>query len=326
MIEIDGSYGEGGGQILRVAVALSAILGEDLRVYNIRKGRKNSGLAPQHLTTLKTAAKLCDAELRGAELRSTEIVLKPGELKRVRMSIDIGTAGSITLLLQCLLPMMMVKGGELRITGGTDVRWSPTVDYFSNVFLRALGVEERVEMRVLRRGFYPAGGGMVQIKVEPVKFSPIRIIEPVEEKMRGISICAKLPFHVAERQRRSALEVLGDADIEVLRADAPSPGSSITLWKGYKGACDLGERGRPAEDVGRRCAEMLKEEIESRGAVDCHLADQLIIYMALGGSSEITTSRITNHTRSSIWVVEKFLDANFEIEEEGSFAQISCSP
>ncbi|MBC7114970.1 MAG: RNA 3'-terminal phosphate cyclase [Archaeoglobi archaeon] len=324
MIEIDGSYGEGGGQILRVAVALSGILGEDIRVYNIRKGRKNPGLAPQHLRTIRTAEKLCNAEVKGAELGSTEIIFKPGEIERVRMSADIGTAGSITLLLQCILPMMMVKGGELTVRGGTDVRWSPTVDYFKNVFLRALSADVHLEVR--RRGFYPAGGGEVFVRVEPSEFRALRIIEPLKERIRGISLCGKLPAHVAERQKRSALEVLGDAEIEVLRVDSLSPGSSITLWSGFKGACDLGEKGRPAEDVGRKCAEMLREELSSRGAVDMHLADQLIIYMALGGSSEITTSKITNHTRSSIWVVEKFLDVRFEIEEEERMARITCSP
>ncbi|MDK2782203.1 MAG: 3-terminal phosphate cyclase [Archaeoglobi archaeon] len=324
MIEIDGSYGEGGGQILRVALALSGILREDVRVYNIRKGRKNPGLAPQHLTTLRTAGEICNAEIEGAELGSTEIVFRPGEIERVRMRVDIGTAGSITLLLQCILPVMMRRGGELIVRGGTDVRWSPTADYFRNVFLRALNTNVHLEIR--RRGFYPAGGGEVFVKVEPSEFRPLRISEPLKEKIRGVSVCGKLPLHVAERQKKSALEVLGDAEIEVIRADSLSPGSSITLWSGFKGACDLGEKGRPAEDVGRRCAEMLREELSSRGAVDMHLADQLIIYMALGGASEITTSRITNHTRSSIWVVEKFLDVKFEVEEEEGRARITCFP
>jgi|Deesub1362A_J573_1020465.scaffolds.fasta_scaffold00886_12 RNA 3'-terminal phosphate cyclase (ATP) len=324
MIEIDGSYGEGGGQILRVAIALAGILKEDLRVFNIRKGRKNPGLAPQHLTTLRTASKLCDAELIGAKFRSTEVVFKPRELKKVKMNVDIGTAGSITLLLQCLLPMMMVKGGELTITGGTDVKWSPTVDYFSNVFLKALN--KKVELKVIRRGLYPVGGGRVQITVEPSEFKRVRILKPLEERIKGVSLCSRLPIHVAERQKRSALEILGDADIEVLNPDAPSPGSSITIWKGYKGACELGEKGRPAEEVGRRCAEILKEELMNSGATDYHLADQLIIYMALGGSSEITTSKISDHTKSAIWVVEKFLDVKFEIERVEDYFLISCSP
>lgn len=324
-IEIDGSYGEGGGQIVRTAVALSAVTGSPVRIRNIRQGRPKPGLAPQHAQAISALARLCSAKMIGVQPGSAEISFDPGEIQDGRYRIDIGTAGSVTLLMQCLMPAALRAKGPvfLEVQGGTDVRWSPTIDYFNNVFLRALKCfKAKVSLEVMQRGYYPKGQGSVFLKVEPCNLRPALLAASKSLEVAGISHCSNLPEHVARRQAESASNALKDAgyDAHVLQDTftLPSTGSAITLWSGFKGASALGERGLPAEKVGRMAAEEMISEMDSIAAVDVHLADQLIPYIAMAGGS-FTVREISMHARTNIWTAGHFLDRKIEVFEEDVF-------
>jgi RNA 3'-terminal phosphate cyclase (ATP) len=331
MIEIDGSFGEGGGQIVRTAVALSAVTGKSVRITKIRQGRSKPGLAAQHARAIMALAGICDARTSGVEPGSSEISFSPGEIRGGRHRVEIGTAGSVTLLMQCLLPALLRADGpsSLRIHGGTDVSWAPTVDYFKNVFLPALSsFGAKVSLEVLQRGYYPRGQGEVLLEVEPAKLTASQLAGrscETQSMVQGVSHSSNLPEHVAARQADSAVQELQQAGFsaqisrEVLRL--PSLGSGITLWSDCKGSTCLGERGLPAEKVGRRAAEELIIELKSKATVDVHLADQLIPYLALAGGS-YTVREISLHARTNIWTAGHFLDAKIEIKEEKGLFRI----
>ncbi len=340
MIELDGSHGEGGGAILRQALALSMLTGKAFKIINIRKNRPNPGLAPQHVACIDASIKLCNAEVVGSYTGGTELEFKPGEFKGGHHDIDIGTAGSITLLLQSLLLPSIFCGKKVsfHITGGTDVKWSQPFDYFNSVFLAQMRRYADIEANLFKRGYYPKGGGEVRVVINGKFNSPNQApsILLLEQKsllqIRGLShASADLEgAKVAERQSESAKLYLG-------KLNAPfsftnhyynplSTGSGITLWAVFGddeidqknpvviGADSLGERNKKAEDVGKEAADNLMKEISSGVAVDKHLADQLIPFMALAGGI-IKTSEVTNHVKSNIYVVKNFLDVKFDIKD-----------
>jgi RNA 3'-terminal phosphate cyclase (ATP) len=335
MIEIDGSFGEGGGQIVRTAVALSAVTGKSVHITRIRQGRPKPGLAAQHAQAITSLAGICDARVSGVKPGSSEIVFTPGEIRGGSHMVKIGTAGSVTLLMQCLLPALLRADApsSLRVQGGTDVNWAPTVDYFNNVFLPALSsFGAMVRLEVLQRGYYPRGQGEVLLQVEPAKLKAGHLEDRAYEAhsaVQGVSHCSNLPGHVAARQADSAAQALEQAGYvsriteQALRL--PSMGSGITLWSGCKGASSLGERGLPAEKVGRRAAEELIIELKCAAAVDMHLADQLIPYLALAGGS-YTVREISLHTRTNIWTAGHFTDAKIQIKEGKGLYRIESVP
>lgn len=334
MLEVDGSYGEGGGQILRSAVALSSLMLKPFRIFNIRAKRSNPGLRPQHIAAIKAVAMVSDANVKGLSVGSSTIEFYPRRRKGGSFNIDVGTAGSISLVLQALLPASAFADSDItiRIRGGTDVRWSPTIDYVKEVLAPILGkMGFKVEIEVPKRGFYPKGGGEVVCKCRPVRF--LRAVTLVDRGelygIKGKSLCCNLPRHVAERQAKSAARVLREHGYENTSINIEhlpdrsclSPGSSITLWAvcegGLLGADALGERGKPAEKVGEEAGRMLVEELRSRACVDRHCADMLIPYMAIAkGKSEIRTSVLTLHTKTNIWLTEMFTGAKFSIRED----------
>jgi RNA 3'-terminal phosphate cyclase (ATP) len=335
MIEIDGSFGEGGGQIVRTAVALSAVTGKPVRITKIRQGRPKPGLAAQHARAIMALAGICDAKTSGVEPGSSEIAFSPGEIRGGSHRVEIGTAGSVTLLMQCLLPALLRADlpSSLQIQGGTDVQWAPTVDYFKNVFMPAISsFGAKLSLEVLQRGYYPRGQGDVLLQVEPAKLKAANLEgwaretgQSMQSVVKGISHCSNLPEHVAVRQADSAADVLQQAGFsaqitkQVLRL--PSMGSGITLWSGCKGASSLGERGLPAEKVGRSAAEELIMQLKSAAIVDVHLADQLIPYLALAGGS-YTVPEISLHARTNIWTAGHFLNRKIEIKEENGLFRI----
>lgn len=353
MIEIDGSYGEGGGQVVRTAVALSAVTGKEVKVTNIRKNRPNPGLKQQHLKALETAARICEARVSGLFPGSSELFFAPVEMKGGKYEVDIGTAGSITLLLQSLMPALPFAKGkvELTVRGGTDVAWSPTIDYLQHVTLRALeqlGYAGSVTLK--KRGYYPRGGGEVSAVFEPCKLRGFHFRKERENRITGearreeetrnegrdqnqgieipgISHASNLPAHVPARQAEAAesllLEAGYDPQINVQSFELLSTGSGITLWSGYCGGSALGKRGLPAEKVGRRAAEEIVSELSSKASVDVHLADQLIPYVALAGNSSYTVRELTLHAATNIWVTEQFLDVKFRIEEKEGLFEVS---
>ncbi len=325
MIEIDGSFGEGGGQIVRTAVALAAVTGTTLKITKIREGRPKPGLAAQHAQAILALARICRGRTNGVLPGSAEIFFEPGQIVGGSYSIDIGTAGSITLLLQCLLPAILRANQPttLTITGGTDVRWSPTIDYFKFVFLPAL--EEfgaNIQLECKKRGYYPRGGGLVVLTVVPENMKAAHFKSQNHGVVHGLSHCSNLPDHVARRQAESAASVLKKSGYESKLAEEvlkeESTGSSITLWSGYKGSSALGQRGIRAEDVGKAAAKEIIAELVMPAAVDLHLADQLIPDLAIAGGS-YTVRAISKHASTNIWTASHFLKTKIEIEEKGMF-------
>jgi len=345
MIEVDGSILEGGGQILRMSVALSAVLGIPVRVFNIRAKRSDPGLKAQHITAIKSVASLVNAEVEGLKLNSKEIIFKPGGIGGGNFRFDIGTAGSTTLVLQSLLPASAFASSRVNveIIGGTDNPLAPPIDYISNVLkplLSKFGFE--FEVNVLRRGFYPRGGGIVRVYVDPVsKLKSIKLLDQGSIKIvRGISYSSRLPEHIANRMANSASKILEkrgfdvDIEIEILQANHPkcalNPGCGIVLWAETSSGCllgsnSLGEIGKPAEKVGEEAAMKLLEELNGGGTVDSHAADQLIVYMILAeGKSIIKTSNLTMHTLTCIELGRRFLpEASIKVYE-GKPTVIEC--
>lgn len=329
MIEIDGSYGEGGGQILRTAVALAGITSTDVRIFNIRSNRPQPGLKAQHMKAIATAAKLSDAEVTGLHIGSQEITFSPVEIKGATYTVDIGTAGSISLLLQCIMPMTAFSRGKitLEVTGGTDVAWSPTMDYLNNVTCKALDkMGYRSNIQVIKRGYYPEGGGKVRASFEPSKLHGF-YFERLESSIKGMSHSSNLPEHVAQRQAHAAKKVLEskeiECDITVCSKHEISTGSGITLWSNYSGASHLGKKGLPAEKVGEIAAERMIKNISSRASVDPYLADQLVTYMGLAGGGTFTTYELSKHTLTNIYITEVILGVEFEIQEKEKLTEIS---
>jgi RNA 3'-terminal phosphate cyclase (ATP) len=330
MIEIDGSYLEGGGQIIRTAIALSAITQKPVRIFNIRKGRDKPGLRPQHLEGIKAAADICNATLAGAGLGSAEVIFEPKKLKGGSFTIDTRTAGSITLILQTLVPLGLFADTplELSIKGGTAVPFSPTIEYFANIlcyFLRIMGIVIFIEIK--RHGFYPKGGGEVFVKIEPSKIKSINLTEP--GNLQKIDVMSNASHHlkqaeVAERMIAGFRKIFPEAAIKAQYVDTLSPGcflSSHALFENGKvGADALGKIGKRAEAVGRDAAQELRKAIDDGAPVDHWMVDQILPYLALAAAQTKEASRVripclTKHAETNIWVIKKFLDIEFEISD-----------
>ncbi len=339
MLEIDGSLMEGGGQLLRMATTYSAIFGVPIRIVNVRAKRNQPGLKPQHLTTLKAVAELCAAETKGLKVGSVEVEFKPNRLRSGCFEFDIGTAGSCSLLLQCAAPVAAFADGpvKIRVRGGTAVRWSPPMTIVQHVVwvgLRKMGFQG--EVRVLRDGYYPKGGGLVEANIKPVRgFKPITGDVSFVTGVSGLSTCGGLPRHIAERQAESAkallLEEGFDARIDVAtpgRAAEPmSPGSVICLWAegdALIGDDGLGERGKPAEKVGAEAAQRLVHQVKTGAYVDLHTADNLILPCSLAsGTSSFTVSRLTMHTLTAVEVAKMVAGVKITVEgTEGNQGKI----
>jgi RNA 3'-terminal phosphate cyclase (ATP) len=310
MLVIDGGQLEGGGQIVRMAVSLSALTGIPIQVIHIRPRRDNPGLAPQHVAAIRAVCSLCAAHTTGISVGSTILTFIPSSLRRGDVDIDVGTAGSLPLVIQAWLPVALDCGGSMTVRGGTEVRHSPTIDYLERVFLPVLRMcGAQVDLAILQRGYYPQGGGMVRITVEPSNLDPIHITG--KETNSGIVSCSSnLPDHVAVRQAESARKRLSEAldvDLQVYldQRSGLSTGSSCTVWTGTKGGIALGKRGLPAEKVGEMAADELIKEVQSAGMVDMHLADQLVMYLARYQGS-YSVSDLSLHFRTMHWLLGEF--------------------
>jgi len=335
MIEIDGAHGEGGGQILRTSISLSALTLKPIRITNIRANRPQPGLKKQHLGGIELTARLVNANVHGLQIGSTEVIFQPKERRGGEFTLDVGTAGSISLLLQAaLLPATLAPNPVIfKLRGGTDVNWSPPIDYLREVFARALTkLGPSIEIRQIRRGHYPRGGGEVICRVTPVQH--LKNIELINfGKLReivGISHCVRLPAHIAKRQATSAMDIIKDnlgTEAVIQTESYPkdndphlSPGSGIVIWAisengSVLGADRLGEKGERAETVGAKAALHLVNEISTGKAMDSHLCDMLVPYLAIAsGVSEVGVTEITSHLVTNIWTVERMLGTRIELE------------
>ncbi len=335
MIEIDGSYGEGGGQILRTSISLAALTMKDVRISKIRAGRPKPGLRRQHMAGIQLTGELVDASVEGLEVGSTEIIFSPQKRRGGSFSFDVGTAGSISLILQAVLPPAVLAPEPVvfQVRGGTDVKWSPPVDYLRNVFTKVLGrLGPTVEIEQKKRGHYPRGGGEVICRITPVnELKPLNLVDFGEVgAVNGISHCVRLPSHVAERQASSAKQVIQEKlDVKVsIETESYSksddhhlgPGSGIVLWadgsNGTRvGADRLGERGERAERVGMKAAEQLVNEVSIGRAIDSHLGDMIVPYLAVAkGESKIGISDVTSHLTTNLWTIDQVLDTTMQLE------------
>jgi len=331
MIEIDGNYLEGGGQILRTTVSLSAITGKPCRVFSIRSKRPKPGLKQQHLLAIQALAHLCSGKLEGDFLGSEEIKFFPGQTYRDQVSVNIPTAGSIALVLQTLIPPLLFssKPTEIAFNGGaTDTFFSPTIDHFRYCFLKILEkMGAKIEINILKRGYYPEGGAKVKVKIFPSKLIKISLAKRKEFQnilaISGASQSLK-DKKVAERQLAGVREVLGKLNLPIQEQaeyyQTQCPGSQICLLVDFEntvlGIDNLGKLGKRAEDVGKEAALELLKQQKSNACLDKHLADQILPYMALLNKKfSVTVSEITNHCKTNIWVIEKFLEGKFELKD-----------
>jgi RNA 3'-phosphate cyclase len=340
IISIDGSYGEGGGQILRTATGLSAITGIPCRIINIRKNRRKPGLAHQHVIGLRALRELCDGRLQGDSIGSLEIAFYPGRIKRRTLNIEIPTAGSVTLVMQTLLLPALTALGSVTVNfhgGGTDTFFSPSMDYYRFVFLKILdriGLMAKAE--IIKRGFYPKGGARVRFEIFPGRPGNWSCTERGE--LRGITIISgasdKLKeSRVAERQAKSAEEKLKSElalpiEQKIEYSNTLSAGSFINIVADFEyttiGIDALGERGRRAEVVGEEAAVEFLKEFNSGACLDKHAGDQIVPFISLAeGNSEVTISEIRKHTSTNIWVVKHFLDRSIELRAIGTKTALS---
>ncbi len=384
MIEIDGSYGEGGGQVLRTALTLSTITGQAVHLRRIRAGRRNPGLQPQHLTGVLALAEVCAAELRGVGLKSTELVFAPQTKPRAgEYRFDVadvaqgGSAGSVTLIAQTLLlPLAFADGpSQLTLVGGTHVPWSPSFHYLAHVYLPTvarMGVHAVASLEAW--GFYPVGGGKMTMSItspwlsqttgeglesalnrSPTAssrlprstsagtrtssefedaspgagvgvFSPLSLLERgLLKRVWGLGVAANLPAHIPQRIVSRARNLLAEggvrAEITPVRERAAGPGAGLFLIAEYEhilaGFSSIGEKGKPSEQVAEEAALDLLAHHRSGEPVDMHLADQLLLPMALArGRSEFRTCRITQHLLTNAHIIQQFLPVRIEVEGE----------
>lgn len=341
MLDVDGSIKSGSGTILRLAVALASILNEPLHIYNIRAKRSSPGLRPQHLEAVLTAAKLCNAEVEGATLGSRELWFRPSGIIGGAVEAQIGTAGSIPMLILTILPVCAFAESKVIIhitKGGTDVAHAPTINYLRYVLLPVLNnMGLSAKITVVKYGYYPKGMGEVYLEVQPCrKLAAYHCEEFGKVKsVAGLSVCTFLADkNVAARQAKAANDMLRmqryEARIQVIN-DQSNPlqkGSSLVLWATTDkdvilGGDAIGELGKPSEIVGREAAENLALEMGAKATADVHLADLLVPYVALSKEESVYYTRfMTPHLDTNVWLAQELLNVEFSVTVSGYLYKI----
>jgi RNA 3'-terminal phosphate cyclase (ATP) len=330
LVTLDGSSGEGGGQILRTSLTLSLLTGRPFRIVNIRANRDNPGLRPQHLTAVRAAAELGGAEVSGDAVGSRDLTFRPAEYEPRDLTIDIGTAGATTLVLQTLhLPLAVRAERPIRLvlTGGTFNTKAPSFPFLAETWRRYLALLDMpIALAMPSAGFYPRGGGRLEAWIEPARPRAFTRTErgPLG-RIRGVSGVSNLRFrNVAERMRDRALERLAarglEADIDLADWPGPAPGAAISLSAEHDDLVStfvgLGARGKPAERVADEAVDELLAFEDAEGAVDAHSADQILLPLALAdGRSEYTVAEVTEHLRTNARTITAFLDRAILIAE-----------
>lgn len=336
MLEIDASQG---GQVMRTSLALATLLQKPITLKKIRSDRPNPGLQAQHLATANVIASICNTKLENAALQSTELVFKPNTVQNSNFTVKIGTAGSTMLLLQCILLPSLLKEIKLRVSGGTDAKYAPPVNYFRYVLFPILKkMNVKYDLNNIQHGYFPKGNGNINFKSYTLK-NKIKSISLTESSpLKFIEIfshSASLPTHVAREQSTSARKALEHLNVEILpnelsKESTNTIGSAIDIFAHFEngsviGANALGAKGIPATEVGAEAAKNLLSELSSNAPVDSHLCDQLLPFMALAkGTSSIKCTKLTDHTLNNISTIEKFVDVKFKVKgEKDQSAEIS---
>lgn len=332
-LELDGSRGEGGGQILRTALSLSMITGTPFRIERIRAGRKKPGLLRQHLTAVNAAREICGAAVSGAELGSQNLCFRPGKIRGGDYRFAIGTAGSCTLVLQTILPALWFADGEssVLVSGGTHNSAAPPADFLIRSWLpvlRRMGVDMDIEL--LRHGFYPAGGGEINVGVRPHReWQALDLNERgAFREARATGVVAGLSGDIAQRELERVCAQLGTIEREMrVLPSAQGPGNVLLIAMEYERVTEIftgfGEKGLAAELVADRAARAARLFHQGEAAVGEYLADQLLLPMALAGRGSFTASELSSHLRTNLEVIEKFLDVQFQLDERAKSARVS---
>ncbi len=334
LLHIDGSQGEGGGQILRSALALSMALGRPFRITGIRANRPKPGLMRQHLTAVHAAAEICSARVHGAAPASRELTFTPGPIRAGDYHFAVGTAGSTTLVLQAILPALLVAPcpSSVVVEGGTHARWAPPFEFLEGALLPVLNrMGHRVQARLERHGFYPAGGGRIRVDIAPARApTPLRLESRGEVRSRTAAILlSKLPFDIAERELTAIRDALGwevgPTNVQTLH-NALSPGNCVTLRLECEHVtevfCALGELGKPASAVAAEATDAAREYLAAAAPVGRHLADQLMVPLAIAaaqgaGECSFLSLPFTPHSSTNSAVVGEFLGQEPSVERRG---------
>ncbi len=335
LIEIDGSHGEGGGQILRTSLTLSILTGKPLRIYRIRAGRKEPGLKPQHLMSAHAAAQISGGKLMGAELGSTELLFYPASIRPGNYTLNVASlkasAGATTLIFQTIfLPLgFAASPSHTVLKGGTHVPWSPPADYIQQVFLPTVGsMGIQIKLKNPVKGFYPIGGGILEATIAPIQtpLKPLKIQKRGEfRRIRILSTVANLPLSIAKRQLDRVMALLAEeglqAQCETQTVESPGKGTFCFIQAEFEhvraGFSSLGAIGKRAEQVADEAVEGFLKFFYGHGALDPHLADQVVLCMALAeGESTVTLAEVTDHLKTNIWVIEQFLSVKFNLKQD----------
>ena len=327
MISIDGSIGEGGGQILRTALALSMVTGQAFRIENIRAGRDKPGLLRQHLTAVNAAAAICGAKVSGAEISSRELSFEPGKVKTGEYTFSIGSAGSTTLVLQTVLPALLTANGpsSLTLEGGTHNPHAPPIDFLEKAFLPLVNrMGPTVSVALERAGFYPAGGGRFIVKVTPAaKLLPLHVPERGEIRRRlAKAVVAALPGEIAKRDLQRVEKMLGWSGEQLQIRQLPDewgPGNLLTLEIESEHVTEVftgfGMKAVTAEAVAEQAVQQARRYLAAKVPIGECLADQLLLPIALAGSGSFVTHSPTRHTKTNIEVITRFLPVRVALAE-----------
>jgi RNA 3'-terminal phosphate cyclase (ATP) len=327
MLTIDGSFGEGGGQILRTALALSLVTGKPFRIENVRAGRKNPGLLRQHLTAVNAAAEISRAEVTGAAIGSRELTFAPGSVVAGDYAFAVGTAGSTTLVLQTVIPALLIASTKSKVIleGGTHNPFAPPFDFLEKAFLPMVNrMGPRVTSELERPGFYPAGGGRMNVTIEP-SAELNRLDIPARGAVlarRSKALVANLPISIAERELKLIARKMSWPR-EWMKAESversPGPGNVVTIEIESEHVTEVftgfGERGLRSEAVAEKAVQQARRYIGSEAAIGEYLADQLLIPMAMAGGGSFTTLPLSRHATTNIEVIGKFLQVKIETSQ-----------
>lgn len=325
MITIDGSYGEGGGQVLRTSLALAMLTGQSFKITRIRSGRKKPGLLRQHLTAVKAAEQICQAETSGAALHSTGLTFKPGKIVPGKYEFKVGTAGSATLVLQTVLPALLIaeKPSTLFLEGGTHNPFAPPFDFLQRSFIRIINqLGPEVTLKLERYGFYPAGGGRFRVEIKPAKaFQKIELLEKgavISQKARAFSAQISPKIGEAEiEQIRHRMQWASD-ECRALMVKSSGPGNIVMLEVVFENVTEIftgfGEVRRPLKKVVAQAVTQARQYLSANVPVGKYLADQLLLPLAMAGSGIYKTLKPTLHTTTNIQVIEKFMNLSVKTE------------